>query len=197
MIIPLTAAVSLCVSYLKLFPSRTNQWFCYITITFLTLWSLTFIFLMMFACRPISGFWDPFISHAQCLHIKALLILTGVLNSVTDFLVFLWPVKTLWQIQLPLLHRVSLVIAFGIGCLVCIAGVLRAWYMEVYFNSADPYWKCAILWVIVSVEGNFGIVCGCLPTLKPLAKKMFPLLFGSRDSEVVDRVPVREHQRAG
>ncbi|EKG16732.1 hypothetical protein MPH_06073 [Macrophomina phaseolina MS6] len=47
----LTTSVSLCVSYLKLFPSRTNQWFCYITITFLTLWSLTFIFLMMFACR--------------------------------------------------------------------------------------------------------------------------------------------------
>lgn len=57
---------------------------------------------------------------------------------------------------------------------------MRAWYMEVYFASDDPYWKAAVLWVIVSVEGNFGIVCGCLPTLKPLAKMLFPRFFASR-----------------
>lgn len=136
---------------------------------------------------PIAGFWDPNLPHTKCLHIKALLILTGALNSVTDFAVFLWPVKTLWQIQLPLLHRCSLVVAFGIGCLVCVAGVVRAWYMEVYFASDDPYWKAAMLWVIVSVEGNFGIVCGCLPTLKPLAKMLFPQFFASRSDLAVDK----------
>ncbi|KAF9629713.1 putative integral membrane protein [Lasiodiplodia theobromae] len=179
--------ISLCVSYLRLFPSRMNQWFCYICITFLTLWSLTFIFLMMFACRPINGFWDPTIREASCLHIKELLILTGVLNSLTDFCVFLWPVKTLWSIRLPLLQRISLVVAFGIGCFVCLAGVVRAWYMEVYFQSDDPYWKAAILWIIVSLEGNLGIVCGCLPTLKPLAKMLWPRLFSS-SSLVIDKL---------
>lgn len=190
-----------------------NQWFCYICITFLTLWSLTFIFLMMFACRyvisnlplsfasnmaktnhgcstissPINGFWDPTIREASCLHIKELLILTGVLNSLTDFCVFLWPVKTLWSIRLPLLQRISLVVAFGIGCFVCLAGVVRAWYMEVYFQSDDPYWKAAILWIIVSLEGNLGIVCGCLPTLKPLARMLWPRLFAS-SSLVIDKL---------
>lgn len=53
--------------------------------------------------------------------------------------------------------------------------------MEIYFGSPDPYWKAATLWVIVSLEGNLGIVCGCLPTLKPLAKKAFPRVFGSRN----------------
>lgn len=66
---------------------------------------------------PIAGFWDPSLPGAVCLPIKALLMLTGILNSVTDFLVFLWPVNTLWKIHLPLLQRISLVVAFGIGCL--------------------------------------------------------------------------------
>ncbi|KAL1645156.1 hypothetical protein SLS58_003861 [Diplodia intermedia] len=188
--IDLATYISLCTSYLRLFPSRTNQWFCYICISFLTLWSLTFIFLMMFSCNPIAGFWDPRIREASCLHIKELLILTGALNSLTDFCVFLWPVKTLWSIRLPLLQRISLVVAFGIGCFVCLAGVVRAWYMEVYFQSDDPYWKAAMLWVIVSLEGNLGIVCGCLPTLKPLAKMLWPRMFTS-SSLVVDKlVPV-------
>ncbi|OJD36415.1 uncharacterized protein BKCO1_11000147 [Diplodia corticola] len=180
--------ISLCTSYLRLFPSRANQWFCYICITFLTVWSLTFIFLMMFACDPIAGFWDPSIREASCLHVKELLILTGALNSLTDFCVFLWPVKTLWSIRLPLLQRISLVVAFGIGCFVCLAGVVRAWYMEVYFQSNDPYWKAAMLWVIVSLEGNLGIVCGCLPTLKPLAKMLWPRLFSSRSNLALDEL---------
>ncbi|KAF2143756.1 uncharacterized protein K452DRAFT_224522 [Aplosporella prunicola CBS 121167] len=154
--------ISLCMSYLKLFPSRANKWFCLSTITFLILWSITVIFLLTFACRPIEAFWDPWISGSKCLNIKVVLILTGALNSLTDFTVFLWPVKTLWSIRLPLGQRLGLVLSFGIGC-----------------TSGDPYWECTWLWVILGIEGNFGIICGCLPTLKPLAKQMFPRFFKS------------------
>ncbi|KAF2083805.1 hypothetical protein K490DRAFT_15266, partial [Saccharata proteae CBS 121410] len=166
--------ISLCVSYLRLFPSRLNKWFCYVTITFLILWSFAVVFLFCFACSPIAGFWDPSIPNAKCLNIEVAFIVSAAINSLTDFTVFLWPTPMLWNVQLPLQTRLSLVFVFGIGCIVCTAGILRAWYITIYFDSDDPFWKSAVLWAILGVEGNFGIICGCLPPLKPALKRLFP-----------------------
>jgi len=40
--------ISLCLTYLKLFPSRTNKIFCYFLSTFVTLYTLTCLLLMFF-----------------------------------------------------------------------------------------------------------------------------------------------------
>ncbi|KAK8161974.1 hypothetical protein IWX90DRAFT_488469 [Phyllosticta citrichinensis] len=169
--------VSLCLSYLRLFPSRTNQWFCWAMIISQSAWFVAFLVVLAVACRPMSAFWMLDKQKDKCIDLKFILLFQAFFNSATDFLVFLWPLRILWRIQLPLHRRIGLVITFGFGCLGCLAGALRAYSLNKYFESNDPFWQTAELWCIIGGEGNFGVVCGCLPTLKPIMQRIFPRWF--------------------
>jgi hypothetical protein len=37
------------------------------------------------------------------------------LNSTSDFLIFLWPIRTLWTVRVPLKQRLGLVFIFSVG----------------------------------------------------------------------------------
>lgn len=56
------------------------------------------------------------------------------------------------------------------------AGLIRIWYITVYFKSYDVFWNGAILSVLVVVELNVGIICGSLPSVRQLVARLFPNL---------------------
>jgi hypothetical protein len=39
------------------------------------------------------------------------------MNSITDFMVYLWPVHYLWKVKLSLPKRIGLIVCFGVGVL--------------------------------------------------------------------------------
>jgi hypothetical protein len=57
---------------------------------------------------------------------------------------------------------------------VCIVSIFRFRTLKIVTNSSDPYWdgEAAATWSII--ELNLGIVCGCLPVLRPLLVKIMP-----------------------
>ncbi|KAK8231567.1 hypothetical protein HDK77DRAFT_66057 [Phyllosticta capitalensis] len=169
--------ISICLSYLRLFPSQTNHWFCWSMIISQSVWVVAFLVVLVVACRPMSAFWLMDKQKEKCIDLKVIFLFQAFFNSATDFFVFLWPLRILWRIQLPLHRRIGLIITFGFGCLGCLAGALRAYILHKYFESNDPFWITAALWCIIGGEGNFGVVCGCLPTLKPVMQRLFPCLF--------------------
>ncbi|KAF2182202.1 hypothetical protein K469DRAFT_637002 [Zopfia rhizophila CBS 207.26] len=170
--------ISLCLTYLRLFPSRSNKIFCWALSIFVTLYTVTCVFLMLFQCTPIRGYWDVSVKQS-CINLRATLVSIAALNSVSDFLVYLWPAKPLWTIQLPLKQRLGLIFIFAIGSTVCIAGALRMHYLEVYFNSYDVFWHASIIYAVMAVEMNLGIICGCLSGVKPVLAVVFPRFFAS------------------
>ncbi|KAF2650645.1 hypothetical protein K491DRAFT_125383 [Lophiostoma macrostomum CBS 122681] len=170
--------ISLCLTYLRLFPSRTDRYFCYTLSIFVTLYTVVCMFLMLFQCTPISGYWDVAVKQ-HCINLRATLVSIAALNSVSDFLVYLWPAKPLWSLQLPLKQRLGLICIFSVGTLVCVAGALRMYYLEVYFSSYDPLWEASIIYALMAVEMNLGVICGCLSGVKPVLAVIFPRFFGS------------------
>ena len=52
-----------------------------------------------------------------------------------------WPAKPLWSLQLPIKQKLGLIFLFSVGLLVCVAGILRMYYLEVYFKSHDNLCK--------------------------------------------------------
>lgn len=68
---------------------------------------------------------------------RATLVAIAGLNSLSDFLVYLWPAKPLWSLQLPLKQRIGLILIFAVGATVCVAGSLRIYFLERYFTSYD------------------------------------------------------------
>lgn len=64
-----------------------------------------------------SAFWLMDKQKEKCIDLKVIFLFQAFFNSATDFFVFLWPLRILWRIQLPLHRRIGLIITFGFGCL--------------------------------------------------------------------------------
>src|ERR1700761_4501767 len=77
-----------------------------------------FIFhgLQLMISRPIASYWAPFEYNTfRCIDRKALTIATQDVNSASDFLIFLWPARTLSRVRLPRMQRFGLIFVFSIG----------------------------------------------------------------------------------
>jgi hypothetical protein len=131
------AKVSVCMTYLRLFPSRTNKIFSWTLIVYQTLWCVITSILYIIQCIPIQAIWDTSITDKTCLDSHKLLIASAALGIMSDFLIFLWPVMPLWQVKLPLLQRVHLVAVFSFGIFTCVAGMLKAIWAQEYFRTWD------------------------------------------------------------
>ena len=92
-----------------------------------------------------------------------------VINVVTDFIIYVLPMPTLVRLSLPSSQRIGLMILFGVGGVIVVAGSFRAyWVHYVLYDTYDVTWEGFYLWIWTAVETNAGVICGCIPALKPL-----------------------------
>lgn len=76
---------------------------------------------------------------------------------------------TLFKLKLPLPQRIGLMALFGVGSIIVVAGSFRAyWVHYVVYDTYDVTWDGFELWVWTAVETNIGVICGCVPALKPI-----------------------------
>ena len=97
------------------------------------------------------------------------LVAQTIINVVTDFMIYVLPMPTLFYLRLPSSQRIGLMILFGVGGVIVIAGSFRAyWVHYVLYDTYDVTWEGFQLWIWTAVETNVGVICGCIPALKPL-----------------------------
>ncbi|KAK7518725.1 hypothetical protein IWZ03DRAFT_374513 [Phyllosticta citriasiana] len=186
--------VSVCANYVRVFPlRRDNQIFCKVAIAFSVAWGIATLIpqVHQFAkCSTASGSSSGVKIHRQCINQRAFLLTTASLNTASDFVIFLWPIRFLWGMKLPRDKRLGLVGLFSFGLIVCIAGLVRMWYYSVYFKSKDFYWDGVWNYILVAIETNLGVACACLPCIKPVLVKLFPFAFNRttlKSEETPDR----------
>jgi hypothetical protein len=90
-------------------------------------------------------------------------------------MIALLPVKSIWGLQIPNRQKIALVGILTIGWFVCLVSILRLHALIIlshhpkdrtYYSATAAYWS--------SIEMNLGIVCACLPALKPLIVRIIP-----------------------
>jgi hypothetical protein len=52
--------------------------------------------------------------------------------------------KPLWNLRLPVTQKLGLIFVFSIGLVVCIAGVMRMYYINVFFDSYDTHCRSLV-----------------------------------------------------
>lgn len=171
--------LSLCLTYLRIFPSRGNRIFCHVAIVYLISWMVASSLAIIFGCSPTAASLNPTIRPATCINMRKFYIASGSLNTLSDFLVYLAPTRQLWNAKLPKRKRIELITVFASGCIVCVAGIVRLVYLQIVFTSPDFAYNGAIIWVTASIEMNVGFICSCLHAVKPLIGAWFPNLFAS------------------
>jgi hypothetical protein len=72
---------------------------------------------MLTVVSPASTYWEIFkhIGTAKCLNIKAIYYFHSSQNTFSDFVIFLWPAKDLFAVQISLRQRVTLISMFSLG----------------------------------------------------------------------------------
>jgi hypothetical protein len=87
-------------------------------------------------------------------------------------MIYALPIPTLFSLQLPWTQRIGLVVLFSVGGVIVVASSFRAyWVHYTLYETYDATWEGYQIWVWTAVETNVGVICGCIPALKPL---LFP-----------------------
>ncbi|KAG0137442.1 hypothetical protein HOY82DRAFT_477493 [Tuber indicum] len=188
--------ISILTFYSRIFET-TNKKFrnlIYLGIFLVSSIGVAFTFTVIFQCRPVPAYWDPTVA-GKCLHTRAPYLVSGVLNTFTDFYVFLLPIRSVWDLRLPRRQKIGLLVVFAGGLVVCIAGAVRIAFLAAVFDlSSDYTWTGTDLWIITAAELDLGIICASVPALKAFLAQFFPrLLHRPTISKSVQSISSRSH----
>ncbi|OJJ42185.1 hypothetical protein ASPZODRAFT_77553 [Penicilliopsis zonata CBS 506.65] len=162
--------LSVLLFYRRIFGMRWTLWFCAgLTVGY---WAgCTAAFLS--CCRPLSYYWMQY-SHpdsGKCIfELYPFYIGNAAASMATDVLILTVPMPIVWKLHMRRSQRLLVCSIFLLGSFVCVASVVRIYFMTFLATSADITWIMGNVFIWSSVEPCIGIVCACLPTLQPLLR---------------------------
>lgn len=198
----MTLKTSILIFYL--FLSKVNKvfrWAIFATIFVVNAAGFALTMANVFQCRPISAaIWFPSDGSAKCFSIVTIYLSSAPVNLITDIVIFFLPVPILTQLRLPKKEKIILIITFSVGFFTAVVDVIRAAYLQGAATSnaiaqqngagndgnshphQDFSWYGAYTFMWSAVEINTGMICACVPSLKPLVARIIPrMIKGSTD----------------
>ena len=164
--------ISIVVSYLRVFPTKVFRWIMYaLSACIVAVWICS-ILVTIFQCHPVRAAWD-FTLTRDCLPIVTFYYFTTAFSIFTDFLLCTLPLPVFLRLKLPPRQKFIVSMLFAIGLFATVASALRISVLE-GVNSLDVTMGSVptMKWSVVEV--GTGIICACIPTLKPLFKNFLP-----------------------
>ena len=185
---------SILIFYLTL--SKNHQIFRWTTLTTLFVVNtagIALTFLNILQCHPVGAvFADPIPQTAVCTDIVTLYLSSSPVNIITDLAILFLPMPILTSMRLPQKQKIILIITFSFGAFVAVVDVVRIAYLQDAFqvrlrevgrsdtaNSThmerdDFSWYASLSFMWSAIEVHVGIMCACVPALKPLASRILP-----------------------
>ncbi|KAJ6114835.1 hypothetical protein N7486_000613 [Penicillium sp. IBT 16267x] len=174
--------MSIVLLYYRIFPVT---WFRRVLygISFLVLgWGIAIIVTAGFQCQPYDYFWKQYTdptAEGSCIDVYAFFLSNGSLSVFTDFVILICPISMVWRLQMPMRRKLTVLGIFLLAGFACVAGVIRIYFLTQMYANDDLTWNQTNSFIWSSVEPCIGIICACLPTIRPLIRRMFPDWLGS------------------
>ncbi|KAK8024950.1 hypothetical protein PG990_002773, partial [Apiospora arundinis] len=162
--------LSILLSYLRIaLPGTLFRRLTWGAVAFNVLTMIVFFVLLWAQCSPPSSYWNLDRTEQDCISEVPGIMSQAVVTVLTDFIVYVLPMPTLYRLSLPMRQRVGLMVLFGLGGVVVVAGCMRTyWVHRVEVETYDVTWEGWDLWIWAAVEANLGVICGCAPILRSL-----------------------------
>jgi len=152
--------------YLRAFSLLHLRYAIYLSIAIVLAWGLAFTFVFIFLCTPISQQWTlQRIGHCldQISTLKAL-IMTNVL---TDVLIVVLPMWTVWRLQMRLAEKIAVLGCFAIGLACVVIGIVRFWQIYVIDMLGNFTGTSLTTFMLCTVELMLAGICISIPMLRP------------------------------
>ncbi|KAJ6005036.1 integral membrane protein Pth11-like protein [Penicillium herquei] len=136
---------------------------------------------MAAACQPLSYFWTMYNNgEGKCIiNLYGFYLGNAAANVFTDICILSAPLPVIWKLQMRKAQKVMVTAIFLLGSFVCVASIMRIYYMSFLNTDVDVNWIMGDVFVWSTVEPAIGIVCACLPTLQPLLRWSLKNVVGS------------------
>lgn len=187
---------SICLFYLTLSKNqKVFTWMTIATLSVVNVAGLALTLLNFFQCRPIqAAFNSDTNTNAQCIDIVTLYLSSAPVNIVTDLALLFLPMPILTGMKLPRNEKIILVATFSFGGFVAAVDVVRIAYLESAAlarlqdqgisspstaQQGDYSWIASLSFMWSAVEVHIGIICACVPGVKPLVTRYFPNFLGT------------------
>ncbi|KAL8681673.1 MAG: hypothetical protein Q9186_002190 [Xanthomendoza sp. 1 TL-2023] len=184
---------SICLFYLTLAKNqRVFKWATIATLVVVNVAGLALTLLNILQCRPVNGaFHNTVSSNIKCMDIIALYLSSAPINIITDLALLFLPMPILTAMRLPRNEKLILIVTFSFGAFVAAVDVVRIAYLQnaslnrvegdsgtSIATERDFSWIASLSFMWSAIEVDVGIICACVPGVKPLAAKLFPKLLG-------------------
>ncbi|CAG7995021.1 unnamed protein product [Penicillium olsonii] len=178
--------------YLRLDPRKFMRWSVFSVMFINVGLSLASFFGALVGCTPPSLFWtNPTSSRCMAMETSQRFYeINGILNIVTDILIYLLPVPMLWGLQLNWRKKGAIMGVFGLGILSVAAGCIRYDFVKQLASAKEDYYLLladSLNWC--TIEAFIAIFCGSAPSLSVLIKSYAPFIFGSSASKYPSTAP--------
>ncbi|KMU74810.1 hypothetical protein CISG_00740 [Coccidioides immitis RMSCC 3703] len=171
--------ISILLSYLRFLTTRTSR---FITWAMVGVMRLAYEVIMLLNCIPLQDYWENPTPDAKCIDEFGKLFSSAITNFVTDFVVLLLPIPTLWTLRLPIRDKIVLVALMSLG----FTGLRRCRHKREGYG----------VWLWSDVEINLAVISPSVPILRPLAQRYFPRLGFRSMPQSSDRTPNRSSFKA-
>ncbi|KAH6898181.1 hypothetical protein B0T10DRAFT_453523 [Thelonectria olida] len=165
--------------YLRISPDRVIRRAVYTLIGIVCVYTLLYLFLMIFRCRPIASSWDLTVQ-GECIDSLVPMLTLSIANIVIDALILVLPIRIVIPLQIPLRQKISLALLFATGGFVCVASIKRTLIVSPLLKSNDYSWKVPQQMIWSFIEINAGVICASVPALKPFCMRYIPFIISSR-----------------
>ncbi|KAJ5081510.1 Major facilitator superfamily domain general substrate transporter [Penicillium alfredii] len=178
----MTVKTSILVFYLTLTRNqKIYRWANYVTLVVVNAAGLALTLVNVFQCRPVgAAFRSSIPSYARCTDILTLYLSSAPVNIITDLAILFLPMPLLTKMRLPVRQKAILVITFGFGFFVAVVDVIRIAFIQ--RAATSRYASLSFMWSVVEV--NVSVICGCVPSLKPLVARLIPKLIKDADDSL-------------
>ncbi|KAH6665358.1 integral membrane protein [Plectosphaerella plurivora] len=171
-LVQVTSKVAILLLFWRIFPNRQFRRIVWGCIIFLVSHGFVFLGLVIFQCSPIRSVWDKTIP-STCMGLKAISAAGAALAILEDLVILILPVGQVFELQLTYRKKLAVIFMFSIGSFACVTSMVRLKYVVTYMYTGDYTWHNVEFFVWCMIELAAAVVCGCLPTLRPLMKKVF------------------------
>ncbi|RMZ12218.1 hypothetical protein D0864_00759 [Hortaea werneckii] len=148
-------------------------------------WFLSIFFCVLFTCVPVAAQWDVSITDAKCISTRSIWIAGSIVNVMTDIVLLIMPLPFVWNLNAPMAQRLALGGMFCLGAFVSVVSIVRlSILLGLDLNSSDATFNFSEVVIWSMVEINCGLICACLPSLRPAVRLLgLGRLFGGTSGQ--------------
>ncbi|KAJ5178276.1 uncharacterized protein N7500_000975 [Penicillium coprophilum] len=136
---------------------------------FIAIWAFASLMVNIFQCIPVQYYYDKKLK-GHCMAAQVQFFQTmGSIALIEDVIILCLPIPAFWRLQMNNRQKISLMLVFSLGGVVCIFSLMRLIEFRNFHitdlaasSAKESIWTC--------LEVNVATICGCLPFFNPLVQ---------------------------